>query len=612
MDPKDKDEALVSNSELESSSISALLLLDREEQTKAIQKLLPNFSSPLKNEFENRNLWLRFGLALSLTRTSPHDAIQAFNECLRIDPQDPLPAILAAKIYLKDLDQPNEGLQVIKDAIERCESQLPEKHIKPNGEPNNNHQQLDQDSDQEPTTLQMTDSIVTNGVLDSDVGGEQPANCNQSDGNTKRQDSIVEETQDVPVHGTNQILATCYLLASVMNARIYERESESIRQYKSKHLKASLEYLDLAQKYDPQNHLVYFHKALHDARQRSFASAIDNVKKAIELNSYHAPSIQLMVLSLSALKMYDEALTLCESALYEFENDILLLYIKCNLEQRLVETRGFKSALNTAEYILNCIKTKSIDSKNSEQGSNTSNSTISRQHSLQNSIQQSQPQPPAPPSIIVEPVAKQLNAVNLFASENTDQRRLSGEFSADELSAWLLVAEIFVRIGSVSYMSNSDVILYNVHSSQEANENYVTVQINDAERCVDEGSMHTDGALSYQIMYTRGLIAKAKSNLNEAKNFLQNCLALCPRHANGLQQLAHVHYLLGNYPTAEKFLRDSLDFDNDCHKTWYYLSLVYIETNQHDKANECVKKANALEDSSPIIPISAIPRLTLE
>lgn len=113
-------------------------------------------------------------------------------------------------------------------------------------------------------------------------------------------------------------------------------------------------------------------------------------------------------------------------------------------------------------------------------------------------------------------------------------------------------------------------------------------------------------------MFARGLIAKAKNNLIEAKSFFQSCLALCPKHAKALQQVAHVHYQLGNHSTAEKFLKDSLDVDSDCHKTWHYLSLVFIETNQHDKANECVKKANLLEESSPIVPISAISRLTLK
>lgn len=113
-------------------------------------------------------------------------------------------------------------------------------------------------------------------------------------------------------------------------------------------------------------------------------------------------------------------------------------------------------------------------------------------------------------------------------------------------------------------------------------------------------------------MYIRGLIAKAKNNLLEAKNFFQTCLALFPRHSNALQHIGHVHHLLGNHSTAEKFLKDSLDLDSDNHKSWYYLSLVFIEANQHDKANECMKKANALEESSPVVDISVISSLVLE
>lgn len=110
-------------------------------------------------------------------------------------------------------------------------------------------------------------------------------------------------------------------------------------------------------------------------------------------------------------------------------------------------------------------------------------------------------------------------------------------------------------------------------------------------------------------MFVRGLIAKAKNNLIESKNFFQSCLALYPRHSEALQQIANVHFLLGNHSTAEKFLKDSLDINSDCHKTWYYLSQVFIETNQHDKAHECIEKAKKLEELSSAISISAISSL---
>jgi len=138
------------------------------------------------------------------------------------------------------------------------------------------------------------------------------------------------------------------------------------------------------------------------------------------------------------------------------------------------------------------------------------------------------------------------------------------------------------------------------------------LQIKDAELCADEGAAHVNGALSDEVLFTRGLIAKAKSSYLEAKSFFQSCLALSPKHAKALQQLAHVHYLLGNLQTAEKFFKDSLDVDSDSHETWHFLSLVYIETKQHDKASDCTRKSTDLEKNSPVISISAISRLTLE
>lgn len=416
---------------LEELTISTLLTNPDE-----IPLILPKFSS-LKTNFENYCLWLRYGLALSIS-SKPKMALQAFYECLRIDLHDPLPAMLAAKLLL---DDPEEGLRMAKNAIERCKLSSSYKNIAP-------------------------------------------------------------------------LLAKSYLLAHVMSTLINEREANPY-------------YLNLANETQTSNYLVHFHKALSEAKQKLHKPAIDSVRRAIELNPYHIPSIQLMILLLSALKKYDEALNLCESTIHELGDDLLLLRIKCNLEQCLAQKKGYKPALDTAQLMLRRLRKSCL--------------------------------------------AKQ--TTNLFAQE-----------SNDEVSIWVLVAEIFIKIGS----------------------------LDDAELCADESAIHADGALSLEIMLVRGLIAKAKNNLIEAKSFFQSCLALCPKHPIALQQIAHVHYLLGNYSTAEKFLKDSLDIDSDCHKTWRYLSLVFIEMNQHEKANECIKKATILEESSPVIPISAISTLTLE
>lgn len=465
---------------MEEQTIKALLAYSSTERMAQIQETIPKFVDPLKTNFENKSLWIRFGLTLSLSQESPRSAIQAFHECLRIDQDDPLPAMLAVKLMLEQLDDPQDALQLSNEAVERCQR--------------------------------------------------------------------LSDIARIGENNVSQLTARSYLLVSIVNAYLYEREVQSIRQKKSSNLESSLHYLDLAIKTNRDDYLVHFHKALHEARQKSYSLAINSIRQAIKLNPNHVPSIQLLILSLSGLKLHDDALNLCESALLEFPDNLMILYLKSNLEQ--VGSRGYKKALATAQHMLKCIR------KSSNQIGQTAADQVAKS--------------PA--------AASHEKHVNLFAEDIPDTGY------EKEFSVWLLVAEIFVKIGSLS----------------------------DAELCVDEASFHVKGALSHQIMYIRGLIAKARNNFIESKSFLQSCLALQPRYGKALQQIGHIHHLLGNHVTAEKFLKDALEIDYDEFKTWHYLSLVYIETNQHTNASGCAKKATLLEDSSPVVPISIISRITLE
>lgn len=435
----------------------------------------------LKDNFRNKDVWFRLALSLVCQDDdhdkSPHSALQAFQECLRIDPLDPVPSLLAAKLILLDLDDPEKALEFALEAIERCKKVITDEH-------------------------------------------------------------------DISYRNMNEILTRSYLLAGIIHAHIYESSSESIRKLKSSHLTDSRNYLDLANKQSKLgDHLIYFHSALSEAKGASYKESIEYLRKAIELNPNHVPSFQLLIISLSAMKLYNEALILCESALNEFGNNLLLLYTKCNLEQFLVETKGHKCALNTAQYILKCIRSKKDNVSNQETTTTTT-------------------------------------TINLFADQNGSKSVSISEESA----IWFLVAEIFIKIGSLS----------------------------DAEACVDEGSIHTNGALSHDILFTRGLISKERNNLMEAKCFFQSCLALNPKHYRALQQVGHVYNKLGDNSIAERFLHDSLDVEMNCPKTWHYLSKVYIDTKQHDKARNCEKKATLLEETCPIIPLPFVSRLTLQ
>lgn len=539
---------------LESCTIRVLLSHSKTTPNASTQDVLPKFSIPLKTNFEDRSLWLRFGLTLSLSNESPQSALQAFHECLRIDKYDPLPAMLAAKLLVENLNDIEQGIQLMNEAIRRCQNLLrwADTEKKPESETNGTTKIC-----QAPAT---TTNSVSGELLESNSNS---SNVSDKDELESSQDSAdpFEDSAYLDVRrrykNIKPTISRCYLLAGIMHAHIYEREPESMKSFHEHNLSSSLSNFELSSQFNSDDYLLYFHKALHDARDRKFSEAIDNLHRAIKLNPHHVPSIRLLLLSLSALGRYDEALNLCQSTLYEFEDDLLLLYIKCNLERCLGETKGYKLALDTVQHMLKCIR------------KNTSNSTSSLTRSTKTDLSPSLPQ------------TDLKQATNLFGDDKLNQEQ---SFFNYELSIWLLAAEIYIKIG----------------------------HLEDAEMCTDEGSSYTNGALSYEVMFVRGLIAKAKSNLMEAKTFFQSCLALSPKHARALQQLAHVYFLLGNFVTAEKFLRDSLDLNSDCYLTWQYLGSVLIELNQYEMASDCNKKASSLEESSPIIPVKIIPRLTLE
>lgn len=301
------------------------------------------FEPALRFSFENRHIWFQFGLTLSLSKKCPRRALQVFRECMRIDPDNPIPAMLAAKLVIEDLNEPDEALELSLEAVQRCKTNVRFKNIE-------------------------------------------------------------------------HILSKCYLLTSIMNACIYEREPEAIKKLRLDYIQNSFHYLELAIKLNPNDYLTNFHLALHKAHKRSIKSAIDYSRKALDINPHHVPSIRLLLLCLSAMKLNADALALCQSALQEFHDDLSLLYIKCNLEQILGENKGYHSALNTAKLILRCIRHTNLESKET---TSPSDATTIQQNS---------------------------QITGMFAPTSGD----FSEFYTKELNIWLLISEIFIKMELVS------------------------------------------------------------------------------------------------------------------------------------------------------------------
>lgn len=105
---------------------------------------------------------------------------------------------------------------------------------------------------------------------------------------------------------------------------------------------------------DKSDHLAQYYLALHHASSFRLHTAVKYAKTALVLRQEHAPSLQLLVLLLTALKNHDEASKLLEAALEEYPDDLNLLYVKAHLQ---LNCQGGEVALNTAKYMLTVWKT---------------------------------------------------------------------------------------------------------------------------------------------------------------------------------------------------------------------------------------------------------------
>jgi len=393
------------------------------------------------------------------------------------------------------------------------------------------------------------------------------------------------------------------LMIGIANSVIYESGTDSVRKINQHHLNEAIKYFKLALNANPQDHLPFMHLSLLMGHQRVVKDALEFSQASLLLNPWHLPTIQLVILCLSGLKQHQEALDLCEVALHEYPDHLILLYIKSHLEQVVFED-GREQALLTAKHMLRCFKTLSTDpsamanydvfggSNNKVSYHRASLLTGANYDNLSLKMEQTLSEVTSLDSVQVN----QTGVTNPSSTGNVTSDTLSHSSSRSSLGGkstqmwnlhlhiWLLVVELYIKLDLLT----------------------------EAEACIFEGVNVIFGPLSHQLMFVKGLLAKERGRLLEAKSYLQNAISINPNHAKALQQLGHVYFLLGNQLSADKYLRESLKIDSTLHETWSFMSLVLDSMGDHEQAVGCQQTAIKLEATAPILPFSIIPRAVFE
>ena len=271
------------------------------------------YERSMKYSYEVKHVWYQFALTLMESKKCPLRSFLLFKEVIRMDQQDPIPGLFAAKLCLTELKRFEDAIEILEDSLNRYQK-LIENHKKPS---------------------------ITSSV---DLAIDQSSSSHESS-------ALINHIDEI--YGEQNVLHSIHLLLGIANALLYESDTETSKKFRKKYLTNSVAHLNdsIEQDVYGNDYLPYFHLALHLAHQRALNDAIKYVRVALLLNVHHLPSIQLLILCLTGLKQYDEAYELCLNALQEYESHLILLYMKAHLE-RIVCENGHELALLTAKEML--------------------------------------------------------------------------------------------------------------------------------------------------------------------------------------------------------------------------------------------------------------------
>jgi len=342
-------------------------------------------------------------------------------------------------------------------------------------------------------------------------------------------------------------------------------------------------HLQLAVDLDPGDHLAQFYLGLYLAAKRRLVEAHTSARMALQLQPDHLPSLHLAILVLSARGEMEEALRLCQHALEEYPDNLVLLALRARLEEKLV---GGEQALNTARDMFNLLRDLGENATGSgDSGIGThlgpdagdNRSIVATSYSHWDTMSDKDSVSLQAHSMAASQVERTLSEVASSLSAGIPKYNPHDAAYA-QIRTWLMTGELYLRLG----------------------------QVDAAELCANEARQVYP--LSYLILYLKGSIHQHREEWDQAKTCYQNSLSIYPRHLASLQSLGLLHLKLGSPRLAELALRAAIRLDPHSHVSWFNLGLV-METieNESETAANCFATAQAIEASSPILPFSTIP-----
>ncbi|XP_059841693.1 tetratricopeptide repeat protein 7A-like isoform X3 [Hypanus sabinus] len=358
--------------------------------------------------------------------------------------------------------------------------------------------------------------------------------------------------------------------------------------------KKALKALRRAHSLDPDDHRIALYLSLQMAFSRQISEAIELLQIALKLRSDDMHSLHLLALLFSAQKHYQQSLEVINMAINEYPENFSLLFTKVRLE---AVHKGPDEALETCKHMLNVWQTtySSHCSDWDKESSLTEGAQLEKRSTLQSSVGEGAS-------------AEKRSTIHLAFPDFHEGE--SGSQCVPSVAASRMEQATSEESAQSSNVKNSpkhlSIILEQIWL--QAAELFIELQrTKEASFCIEEAASLF--SVSHDVIFMRGWLAEVSGNLNAAKHFYDEALAMNPRSAKIMEHLGRTVHKMGRSGLAKKVLRDAVQTLSTSHEAWNSLGEVLQDQGENEDAAEYFLTALELEASSPVVPFTVIPRV---
>ncbi|CAG7716142.1 unnamed protein product [Allacma fusca] len=353
-------------------------------------------------------------------------------------------------------------------------------------------------------------------------------------------------------------------------------------------LDTAIAVLQSASDMDPMDHLTLHWLGRVHAWSRNLQDGFAFSVRALRAFPFHLPTLQLIILLLSAQRNYPDALSVTEEALDEYPDHLGLLQMKAALEEVVL---GPEAALLTLKQMLMIWKNLFDDGITMRSDSPDSRAPGGTLH-------------------LPSPTDRETVSVASFrapsmAGSSTNTGTLNAGFRADaalsEIASSISMHGSLAQSGTGELAWAAQINIWVMLAELYLKLDKPDQALSSIEEAAQIAAAHQD------VLYVRGQIAEYHEDFAEARVFYESAVAVRPTHSKALQSLALMQHYFGSHRLAEKTLQDALRLDPYDHHTWYKLGKVLEALGECAEAGDCMATALDIEAISPVLPYSVIP-----